>query len=134
MTLKISSHVAYATASTVFWLAVGCSSPEPNVGSVGATSPTTDSTDPKGTSNPGGASETTCDVDADCAVVETECCDHCNGGKVEAYRKELADAHKKPGCEQTACTEMACGQATAACKDHVCTVVIQPIDRPPVGS
>lgn len=80
------------------------------------------------TSTPAG--EAACEADADCAVVETECCDHCNGGKVEAYRREFADAHKKAGCERTMCTERGCGAASAVCRDHACAVVIAPLSAP----
>lgn len=134
MTRKTGSHVAYAAAllSAVGVVAIaGCSSPEPNVASVGAgTSTPSDPTSSPTTSS----KDTACEADADCAVVETECCDHCNGGKVEAYRKEVAPSHKKAGCEQTMCTERGCGAASAVCKDKVCAVVIAPLDGPPVGS
>jgi hypothetical protein len=66
-----------------------------------------------------------CKADADCAVVETKCCDHCNGGKAEAFPVAEADAHKATGCEGTACTEMACGRATAVCEAGACAVKIQ---------
>lgn len=134
MTKRRASHVAYASASLgamILAAAVGCSSPEPNVGSVGAGTSTP--TEPTSTSSPS-TKDTACEADSDCAVVETECCDHCNGGKVEAYRKEVAPSHKKSGCEQTMCTERGCGAASAVCKDKVCAVVIAPLDGPPVGS
>jgi hypothetical protein len=77
---------------------------------------------------PGPGSETPaaggCKADADCAVVETKCCDHCNGGKAEAYPVAEADSHKATGCEGTACTEMACGRATAVCEAGACAVKI----------
>jgi hypothetical protein len=83
--------------------------------------------------NQGGSSggtaqnETACTSDADCVVVETACCDHCNGGKAEAFNKAFADAHKATGCENTACTLMACGAATASCDGGTCKVTIQPV-------
>jgi hypothetical protein len=73
------------------------------------------------------SSETSCTSDADCAVVETQCCDHCNGGKAAAFNKAFADAHKATGCEQTMCTEMACGQAVASCQSGTCTATIAPL-------
>lgn len=75
----------------------------------------------------GAASETACTSDDDCVVVETACCDHCNGGKAEAFNKAFADAHKATGCENTVCTMMACGAATASCQDGTCSVTIQPV-------
>ena len=74
-----------------------------------------------------GASHTSCSADADCVVVETACCDHCNGGKAEAFNTAFAEAHKPTGCENTACTKMACGAATASCDGGTCKVTIQPL-------
>ena len=65
-----------------------------------------------------------CSSDADCVVVETACCDHCNGGKVEAYNTAFAAKHKPTGCEATVCTQMACGAATASCDGGTCKVTI----------
>lgn len=67
---------------------------------------------------------TACTADADCVVVETACCDHCNGGKAEAFNKAFAEAHKATGCEQTMCTQMACGAATASCDAGTCKATI----------
>lgn len=134
MTHPLRSAACVAVLSMfVSAAAVGCSSPEPNVGSVGAG--TSSTTDGPSTSSPvASEKDRACEADSDCAVIETECCDHCNGGKVEAYRKEVAPSHKKAGCEQTMCTERGCGAASAVCKDKVCSVVIAPLDGPPVGS
>ena len=76
-----------------------------------------------GSSEPSAAHDA-CSADADCVVVETVCCDHCNGGKAEAFNVAFADQHKPKSCEQTACTMMACGPATAACEAGTCTVKI----------
>ncbi len=73
------------------------------------------------------AGETSCTSDADCVVVETGCCDHCNGGKAEAFNTAFADAHKPTGCPDVACTEMACGAATASCEAGTCKVTIEPL-------
>ncbi|NVB83921.1 MAG: hypothetical protein HOV81_36435 [Kofleriaceae bacterium] len=73
------------------------------------------------------SSDTTCTTDSDCVVVETACCDHCNGGKAEAFNKAVADAHKPTSCENTTCTLMACGAATASCDAGTCKVTIQPL-------
>ena len=100
-------------ASLVF---AACSSkaPTPPANSGGSSSRTT-------------PSDTTCTADPDCVVIETACCDHCNGGKVEAFNKASADAHKATGCEDTMCTQMACGAATASCDAGSCKVTIQPL-------
>jgi len=65
------------------------------------------------------AASQSCDVDADCVIVELGCCDHCNGGKVDAFNKASA-ASKKPTCEATACTKRGCEPATASCVAHRC--------------
>ena len=67
----------------------------------------------------------------DCAVVETQCCDHCNGGKAKAYNVKVAADHKAKNCGSTACTEMACGEAIGVCKAGRCDVAIRPIGPPP---
>ncbi len=69
----------------------------------------------------------TCASDADCVVVETACCDHCNGGNVEAVITSRADAYKAKGCEETMCTQRGCGAAVAKCTSGRCAVEIQPI-------
>jgi hypothetical protein len=71
--------------------------------------------------------ELACTADADCAVVETKCCDHCNGGVAQAFNVAHAKAHEAKGCEQTMCTERGCGAAVAKCTSGQCTVEIQPI-------
>lgn len=105
-------------ASVALVLAAACSS--------GTKSPTPPTNTGTGEPTPN-ASETACSADDDCVVVETQCCDHCNGGKAEAYNKQFAEAHRATGCEQTMCTQMACGAATAACEAGTCKVTIQPL-------
>ncbi|MEO8703616.1 MAG: hypothetical protein ABI867_26440 [Kofleriaceae bacterium] len=100
-----------ATAFSVMAIVAACSSTPKAGGPSGETPPPIVGT--------GG-----CRVDADCAVVETKCCDHCNGGKAEAFLKAEADAHKATGCEATVCTEMACGPALAMCEQGACKVTI----------
>jgi hypothetical protein len=73
---------------------------------------------------PSGESHSSCTTNEDCVVVETACCDHCNGGKAEAFNKAHAEAHKPPGCQDIACTEMACGPAIASCEAGTCKVTI----------
>lgn len=68
-----------------------------------------------------------CQTADDCVVVETACCDHCNGGKAEAFNKAHADEHRPKNCEGTACTRRGCGNAVAACSNNLCTVEIQPL-------
>src|SRR4051812_5340143 len=89
--------------------------------SSGTKSPTPPTNTGGATSEPG---QTACTTDADCVVVETTCCDHCNGGKAEAFNKAFADAHKAKGCEETMCTQMACGAATASCDSGTCKSTI----------
>jgi hypothetical protein len=72
----------------------------------------------------GGAPHTACATNDDCVVVQTTCCDHCNGGKAEAFNKAHADAHKATGCESTMCTELACGPAQASCEAGSCKVTL----------
>ena len=76
---------------------------------------------------PTGAGETSCASDSDCVVVETVCCDHCNGGKVEAYNTAFADKHKPTGCKDTACTDKGCGEASASCDAGTCKITIAPV-------
>lgn len=79
---------------------------------------------------PSSSEERACQSDADCVVVETACCDHCNGGKADAFAKAFADQHKAKDCGSTACTERGCGKAIAVCTDHKCEAHIEPIAGP----
>lgn len=103
-------------------LAIGCSSPKSNppppVGGGGSDTAGGGGTEPN---------HAACASSEDCVVVETKCCDHCNGGKAEAFNKAHADAHRPTGCEATACTELACGKAMAKCEAGICTVTIGPL-------
>ena len=69
-----------------------------------------------------------CTVDADCAVVELSCCDHCNGGRVAGVHQDFAaevHASATAACGDTACTLMACvAQPTAVCAQGMCGVAI----------
>jgi hypothetical protein len=60
-------------------------------------------------------------------VVQTACCDHCNGGKVEAFNKARADKHRPQGCKDLVCTALGCGDAIAVCKGNQCRVEIEPL-------
>jgi len=71
--------------------------------------------------------ETSCSTDADCVVVETACCDHCNGGKAEAFNRAFADAHQPKGCDGTLCNQTGCGEAVARCNAGTCAVTILPL-------
>ena len=73
--------------------------------------------------------ERACDRDADCEVVQTACCDHCNGGKADAFAKGYAAAHRAKNCEGTACTMRACGPAVAVCNAGQCAARIEPLLR-----
>ena len=65
----------------------------------------------------------TCSADADCVLVETACCDHCNGGKAVAVNKShMQDAAKlAPQCGPTMCTKRAC-ITRAACESGACVM------------
>lgn len=80
-----------------------------------------------GSADPPAESHTSCSADADCVVVETACCDHCNGGKAEAFNVAFADQHEPTGCEGTPCTKRGCGEALATCEAGTCTVTIAPL-------
>lgn len=71
-----------------------------------------------------------CQTAEDCVIVETQCCDHCNGGKAEAFNKRQADRYKPKDCGSTMCTEMGCGEAVAECVDSKCTAVLKPLPMP----
>jgi len=108
-------HVIASTLAALSLL-VACSSP--------SRPPTTEPTPGPGP-GPGEPSHTACTSDEDCVVVETQCCDHCNGGKAEAFHKDHAAAHKPTGCEEVVCTLMACGPAKASCQAGQCTATIE---------
>lgn len=67
-----------------------------------------------------------CSADGDCAAVEIECCDHCNGGFVVGVHRDHADEVRRTyappeECAGVACTEMAClEQPVAYCARGVC--------------
>lgn len=67
-----------------------------------------------------------CGADEDCAVVETECCDHCNGGAIAAVHQDAAAevrAQIEAACGPTTCTELACvEEPTAICRSGRCGV------------
>ncbi len=68
-----------------------------------------------------------CGGDADCAVVQLECCDACNGGTaVGVHQDHAADVRKEyvPAgtCEGTACTLMACPEPQPICRAGRCGV------------
>jgi hypothetical protein len=70
-----------------------------------------------------------CGGDADCAVVEIECCDHCNGGSAVGVHKDHAKDVKKEyvaegECAGTACTLMACPEAEPICREGRCGVKV----------
>ena len=73
------------------------------------------------------ADDRACTTDDDCEVVETACCDHCNGGKVDAFAKTHAAEHKPTGCEGKMCTQRGCGAAVAKCNAGQCAAEIQPL-------
>ncbi len=68
-----------------------------------------------------------CVADADCVPVETECCDHCNGGGLVAVNRDHQDeadaALPADECLAVACTEMGCAPGEAECRDGACAIV-----------
>jgi hypothetical protein len=82
-----------------------------------------------------------CTADADCAVVEIECCDHCNGGTALGVARDTAAdiraEYAGPAeCKATACTLMACSAPVAICRQQRCGISIDgneqmtPLPRP----
>ena len=68
-----------------------------------------------------------CTAAEDCAIVQLECCDHCNGGTaVGVHKDHAADVRKEyvPAgvCEGKACTLMACPAAEPICQAGRCGV------------
>jgi hypothetical protein len=64
-----------------------------------------------------------CTVDADCAVVQLACCDHCNGGTaVGIHRDHAGEVGRsyRGDCEGVACTLRACPQPTPVCSRGIC--------------
>ena len=120
----------------IWWialLALGLAAcPKSNAGGGGGTGPT-----------PGAGFDErqACTTDADCAAVEIECCDHCNGGTAVGVHKDSADEVKaqyasSDQCAGTACTMMACASATPICRQQRCGVSVggeeklTPLPRP----
>jgi hypothetical protein len=66
---------------------------------------------------------TACETYMDCALVELDCCDHCNGGTLFAvhidHASEALEAMKEAGCSG-ACTEIACSNGTPTCEGGTC--------------
>ena len=66
-----------------------------------------------------------CAANDECELVQTTCCDVCNGGKVAAVNKsKSADVKKKypSKCKpKEACTERGC-QTQAACEKNLCVL------------
>ncbi len=106
------------TSLTALLLIGACSS--------GTKSPTATPTAPPDNGS-GEPAHTACTTDADCVIVETACCDHCNGGSAEAFNTAFADAHRPTGCEGTACTKRGCGDAVASCDAGTCKATIAPL-------
>jgi hypothetical protein len=75
-----------------------------------------------------------CTTDGDCAVVEIECCDHCNGGTVIGIHKDEAASVRQSyagACDDVACTKMACEQPTAICAQGICGLRYEAGDQVP---
>jgi hypothetical protein len=68
----------------------------------------------------------TCSDTAECVVVETGCCDHCNGGALLAVNNRYSDAamaaFRQRECDdETSCTKMACEYSyTPVCDAGTC--------------
>jgi hypothetical protein len=70
-----------------------------------------------------------CTVDDDCAVVQIECCDACNGGTAVGVHKDYAKDVRKEyvpagACDGKVCTLMACPEPQAICRSGRCGVKI----------
>ncbi len=68
----------------------------------------------------------TCETDADCAVVEIGCCDHCNGGRVIPVNTQSAgEAETRYHAEcpdDQRCTLRGCFGPEAACESGQCAL------------
>ncbi len=67
----------------------------------------------------------TCSESSECVVLETGCCDHCNGGALVSVNSKYSDAameaFRQRSCENTACTKMACAWSfTPVCDAGTC--------------
>ena len=70
-----------------------------------------------------------CGADEDCAVVQIECCDACNGGTAVGVHKDNAGDVRKEyvpagSCDGKTCTLMACPEPVAICRSGRCGVKI----------
>lgn len=79
-----------------------------------------------------------CASDLDCTAIETQCCDHCNGGKALAVAKASLSEAKAlfgPGdCSGVACTEMACSPSKVLCKNKTCALIATPSECSKLGA
>lgn len=65
----------------------------------------------------------TCEADADCAVVEVGCCDHCNDGRVVSVvtkQSKAARTRYRPRRCPDPCTERGCAAAEPVCVEGKC--------------
>lgn len=67
-----------------------------------------------------------CRANEDCVIVETACCDHCNGGHRKSVPKTRAAAARPTSCASVACPQRACGAdgLVPACINQRCTTLI----------
>lgn len=69
-----------------------------------------------------------CTADEDCVAVELQCCDACNGGEAVGVHRDHAEAVRAEspaatgGCDDVACTLMACAPWEASCEAGKCTL------------
>jgi hypothetical protein len=71
-----------------------------------------------------------CRAADDCEVIETGCCDHCNGGAVisvnDAYARLAREHVVQTDCEGIECTERACAAEVPTCEDGRCGSIPDP--------
>jgi hypothetical protein len=79
-----------------------------------------------------------CQSDLDCVAMETQCCDHCNGGKAlavaKAYIAQAQSLYGPGNCAGVACTEMACAPSKVLCSNKKCALIATPSECSKLGA
>ncbi len=72
-----------------------------------------------------------CQKNEDCIIVKGGCCDHCNGGSLDAINKEFVDLYHSvpeftnPDCSQIICTKEPCYETVATCSSDYCSFFVK---------